>query len=66
MKRKNIRTRYCVVCRTHSNGVGITSEDGIHICLNCAETIHNIMIQWHEEHLDHCPCGCCGSDDFEF
>lgn len=59
MKRKNPNTRYCVVCRTHSNGVGITSDDGVHICLNCAEMIHDVMTQWHEVHLDYCECAQC-------
>ena len=59
MKRKNVNRYYCVVCRTHTNGAGITSEDGVHVCIDCAETIYNIMGQWHEEHLDHCDCAQC-------
>ena len=61
MKRKNTNNRYCVVCRTHSDGAGLTFEDGVHICLDCAETIYNIMGQWHEDHLDHCNCAQCRS-----
>ena len=59
MKRKHTTTRFCVVCRTHSNGAGITSEDGIHICLDCAEMIYNVMGQWHVAHLDQCNCQQC-------
>ena len=59
MKRKNTNTRYCVVCRNRSDGIGITSEDGVHICLDCAEMIHDVMTQWHEVHLDHCACAQC-------
>lgn len=69
MKRKNSNTRYCVVCRTRSNGAGITSEDGVHICLDCAETVYRAMKFFHAEHLDHCNCGSCTgctSDEFEF
>ena len=71
MKRKNINTRYCVVCRTHTNGAGLTFEDGTHICLDCAESIYNIMGQWHEDHLDHCDCyecrtrACLSADEIE-
>lgn len=56
MKRKNANARYCVVCRTHTSGAGITSDDGVHICIDCAEMIYDMMGQWHEEHLDHCDC----------
>ena len=59
MKRKNTTTRYCVVCRTRSNGAGITSEDGVHICIDCAETVYNIMSQWRMAHLCQCECGRC-------
>ena len=59
MKRKNTNNHYCVVCRTHTSGAGLTSKDGVHICLECAEMIHNIMTQWYEAHLDHCDCLQC-------
>ena len=59
MKRKNIKRYYCVVCHTHSNGAGLTMDNGTHICFDCSEMIHNIMGQWHEEHLDHCDCANC-------
>lgn len=59
MKRKNTTTRYCVVCRTRSTGAGITSEDGVHICFDCAEMIYDVMGQWHETHLDRCTCSQC-------
>ena len=61
MKKKNQKRYYCVVCRTHSDGAGLTFDDGTHICYDCAETIHNVMIQWHEEHLDNCQCERCRS-----
>ena len=58
MKRKNTNIRYRIVCRSRSKGAGITSEDRTHICLDRAETIHIIMNQWHDEHLDNCACVC--------
>ena len=59
MERNRTNNYYCVVCRTHSDGAGITSEDGVHICIDCAEEIHSVMLQWHERHLDHCECAQC-------
>ena len=72
MKRKNTNTRYCVVCRTYTSGAGITSNDGVHICLDCAEMIYDMMGQWHKAHLDHCNCLQCrgfaglGADEIEW
>ena len=72
MKRKNNDTRYCVVCRTRSDGAGITFEDSIHICFDCAEMIYKVMDQWHKSHLDRCNCAQCrkdtgiGADEIEF
>ena len=59
MNRKNTATYFCVVCRDPSNGAGITSEEGVHICFECAEMIYNVMGQWHEAHLDRCECTHC-------
>ncbi len=62
MKKKNVKKYYCVICRTHTNGAGLTSNDGTHICYDCAETIYNVMTEWHHEHLDHCNCHQCQSN----
>jgi hypothetical protein len=59
MKRKNTNNHYCVVCRIHTSGAGITSEDGVHICIECAEMIYNVMGQFHVMHLDNCACQHC-------
>lgn len=59
MKKKNTKNYYCVVCRTHSNGAGLTTDDGVHICIDCAEMVYDVMGQWHEAHLDHCDCHNC-------
>lgn len=59
MKKKNLKKHYCVVCRTHTDGAGLTLGDGTHICYDCAELIHNVMTQWHEDHLDQCNCPDC-------
>lgn len=67
MKRKNPNTRYCVVCRTHTSGAGITSDDGIHICMDCAEQVYRAMQFFHAEHLDQCSCsGCAGCNKIEY
>jgi hypothetical protein len=58
MKRKKTITR-CTVCFSPYNGAGITSENGIHICFDCAEIIYDVMSQFHKNHLDHCGCGRC-------
>lgn len=67
MKRKNTNIPYCVICHTrnYNAGFGISFEGGSHICMECAEGIHGIIEQWHEEHLEHRACGCC-NDEFEF
>ena len=72
MKRNRASTYYCVVCRSRTGGAGITSEDGVHICIDCAEMIYNVMGQWHESHLDRCNCAQCrmstgiGAEEIEF
>lgn len=59
MKRKNTKRPYCVVCRTHSDGAGLTLDTGVHICFDCAEMLHDVMEHWHNDHLDHCECEHC-------
>lgn len=62
MKRKNTSSKYCVFCRTRSNNGGITAENGAHICLACAELIHNIVDPWYQEMLlNECGCHSCYS-----
>lgn len=58
-RRKSTNDNYCVVCQAHTNGAGITSPDGVFICLNCAETIYDVMTQFHHIHLDNCDCHKC-------
>ena len=64
MSNKNT-TPFCVICRTHNrNGAGITSSDGVHLCLDCAEMIYDVMGQFHAAHLDNCPCcACCSKSE---
>ena len=55
---RKTRKYFCVVCNTYTSGVGITADDGTHICMDCAEEIYEVMKEFHAAHLDSCDCGC--------
>lgn len=40
-------TPFCVICRTHNHraGYGINIGNGPHICMECAEYIHDFLEQ---------------------
>ncbi len=65
MKRNNNYIPCCVVCHTrnYNAGFGISFEGGAHICMECAEGIHSIIEQWHEECQNR---SSSNSDEFEF
>ena len=52
MKRKNHNVPCCVICKTrnHRAGFGISFGSGAHICMECAESIHDLMEDLYEEH----------------
>ena len=66
MKRKNINIPCCVICRTrnHRAGFGITFGSGAHICMECADSIHDLMEQLYDKKME--SCGNCDQGEFEF
>ena len=49
-----INTPYCVICEAHNHkaGCGIVFDNGIHICMDCAKGIYDLLDQFFAEELD--------------
>ncbi len=50
--RKNYAPPICCICRTYNRkaGIGIQVENGVHICMECASDISEIVKNFSEEY----------------
>lgn len=63
MNRK-INRPICAICETHNESAnfGIQFSNGLHICMDCATDIHDLVEDFYYEQSQHCNCPCCSSE----
>lgn len=63
MNRK-INRPICAICKTRNQNCdyGIQIFNGVHICMDCAVDIHNIVEDFYREDPQHCTCPSCSGE----
>ena len=63
MNRK-INRPICAICETHNESAnyGIQFSNGVHICMDCAADIHDLVEDFYNEQLQHCNCPYCSGE----
>lgn len=63
MNRK-INRPICAICKTRNQNCdyGIQISNGVYICMDCAESIHDLVEDFYDDQPQHCNCPYCSGE----